>query len=132
MSVDPDLHTPGPTTQRRGIVAADDDAAAAVRRLEADARVLRRVGLEPLAESDQPICVIPNCTNGIDEDGQPCGECLRAFGPCLRTCDDAPLTRSQIAARDGEVSRAYQLRHQLRGTGETTARRGSTRRGDLR
>ncbi|MDT5084447.1 MAG: hypothetical protein QOJ61_1490 [Mycobacterium sp.] len=125
MSSDPDPHTPGHTTRGRGIVAGDD--AAAVHRL-ADARVLRSFGLEPHAESDQPVCVIPNCTNGIDEDGRPCGECLRAFGPHLRTCDDPPLTRPQIAARDGEVYRAYQLRHQLRAAPETTVRRATTRR----
>lgn len=129
MSSELDPHTPGHTTRGRGIVAADD--AAAVRRL-ADARVLRSVGLEPRAESDRPICVIPNCTNDVDEDGQPCGECLRVFGPHLRTCDDAPLTRSQVAARDGEVSRAYQLRHQLRAAPEPAVRRALTRRGGLR
>ncbi|WP_235434755.1 hypothetical protein [Mycobacterium heckeshornense] len=47
--------------------------------------------------------------------GQPCSECLRAFGPMLRRNPGGqPLTAEQIAERDSYVHRAYELQRMIR------------------
>lgn len=55
-----------------------------------------------------PDCVIPGCPNPVPSIGEPCGECLRAFGPMLRhTAGAGRLTETEIAERDRYVRSAY-------------------------
>ena len=55
-----------------------------------------------------PDCVIPGCSNLVPAVGEPCGDCLRAFGPMLRHTPGAGrLTEPEIAERDRYVRSAY-------------------------
>lgn len=68
-------------------------------------------------DQQQAVCVIPGCGCVVAQWGQPCGQCLIAFGAHLRLTDAAPMGREDIAARDAYVERAYVLQEQLRRTG---------------
>jgi hypothetical protein len=109
-----ELHPRSPrhTPRGRGITAAE--ATAATRPRLADA----------YTGTEQPRCVIPNSANPVDEDVQPCSDCLREFGAHLRTYGARPLNRAEIADRDGYADRAYQLRT----TAESSTRPPSPRR----
>ncbi|BBZ09817.1 MULTISPECIES: hypothetical protein [Mycobacterium] len=62
-----------------------------------------------------PSCVLPGCRNPVGQVGEPCGECLRAFGPILRQNPNAPpLTAEEIAERDSYVDCAYALQRMIR------------------
>jgi hypothetical protein len=80
-----------------------------------DEQVLSRFGMRPATLPDDPVCVLPNCTTGVDEWGQVCDDCLTVFGAHLRPTDRPALTREQIAARDSYVTNAYALQQMLRG-----------------
>lgn len=67
------------------------------------------------ATHDQPVCVIPGCDHPVTAWGQPCPQCLTAFGAHLRPTGDAPLTRAQIGARDAYIERAYYAQRRMTG-----------------
>lgn len=52
-----------------------------------------------------PDCVLPGCSNPVADDGDACGDCVRAFGSMLRP--GARLSAQQIGERDAEVRTAY-------------------------
>lgn len=56
-----------------------------------------------------PDCVIPGCPNPVVRVGDPCSDCLRAFGPMLRPGGER-LTGEQIAARDADVRAVHAAR----------------------
>ncbi|MBS4730547.1 hypothetical protein MSM1_20230 [Mycobacterium sp. SM1] len=61
------------------------------------------------------LCVLPGCTNRVADVGEPCGDCVRAFGPMLRRNPNGQrMTAGDIAERDSYTHRHYQLQHMLR------------------
>lgn len=84
----------------------------------------------PTADAGQPHCVIPNCTFDVDQWGDTCPDCLRAFGAHLRPSAASPLNHQQILDRDSYVDRALALQRQIRDGGQRTAATATpTRRG---
>ena len=55
---------------------------------------------------DGPRCVIPGCTETVDEPGDTCPVCVEQFGSWLRPAAEK-LTADQIHERDAYVARAY-------------------------
>lgn len=90
------------------------------------ARARRR----PTADADQPQCVIPNCTFDVEQWGDTCPDCQRAFGAHLRPSAAPALNHQQILDRDSYVDRALALQRQIRdGDRRADATATSTRRG---
>ncbi|MGH3403340.1 MAG: hypothetical protein ACRDRJ_12720 [Streptosporangiaceae bacterium] len=61
-------------------------------------------------------CALPGCRNLVDRPGQPCGECLAAFGGYLRdTGRDRPAAEvaAELAERDRAVAAVYAERRQM-------------------
>lgn len=66
----------------------------------------------PSAGATGQQCVIPNCSIDVEQWGDTCGDCLRAFGAHLRPSAAPPLNHQQI--RDSDVDRALALQRQVR------------------
>lgn len=60
----------------------------------------------------QLTCVLPGCSNPVEEQGRPCQECVTEFGDYLRVGKGPGLTAEQQAARDSETMRAYARQHE--------------------
>lgn len=56
-----------------------------------------------------PACVLPGCTNTVEQAGDVCAECRTAFGERLRETNEPGMTAEQIAERDSAVRNAYAL-----------------------
>lgn len=54
-----------------------------------------------------PRCVLPGCKTTVTHWGQPCDQCLDAFGARLKPTNTPPLTAAQIEARDRDTHAAY-------------------------
>ena len=73
-------------------------------------------------------CVLPGCDLPVEQVGQPCPDCLAAFGDRLqRRPEGRPLTAAEIEARDAEVEQAYaDARRHLDGPLEGDRRQNQT------
>lgn len=71
------------------------------------------------------VCVLPGCCSPVATVGEPCPDCVQAFGDMLHRRPGAePLTQAQIDARDEEIMAAYQAMNEQAGTRiEDTERR---------
>lgn len=72
--------------------------------------------MSPLMNAHQltfPTCVIPGCALIVPNWGQPCEDCLTAFGPFLAPSKSEALTREQIQARDQAVRDVIRQRQVL-------------------
>ena len=69
-------------------------------------------------------CVLPGCTNLVEVVGQPCADCVAAFGGMLRATGrerDAAQIAAEIAERDAYVREAYQQQRAIAATPERKA-----------
>ncbi len=58
-----------------------------------------------------PRCVLPGCSNPVDTQGHPCGDCRKVFGNMLHhTPGGRRLTADQQEARNAETVAAYTAR----------------------
>lgn len=68
----------------------------------------------PSAGATGPQCVIPNCSIDVEQWGDTCADCRRAFGAHLRPSAAPRLNHQQILERDSYVDRAVALQRQAR------------------